>query len=139
MDYNYKISRSDKFVEAMNMELMEASVSIRVHVSGDFYSQEYLDKWFMIARNNPRQIFYGYTKSLSLDYRKRPRNFIIYLSDDQRVLQKEYKRFDGVATISFDKKPIPGFSKCRHQSDGIHCAHCGLCMKKKGKVYFDLH
>jgi len=139
MTYNYRISKSDRFVKLMNEELKEASLSVRIHVSGDFYSQKYLNKWLQIARMNPRQIFYCYTKSINLDFGKRPRNFIVYLSDDQRVLQKEYKRFDGVAAISFDKKPIRGFRLCRHQADSIHCAHCELCMHKGNRIYFDLH
>lgn len=37
---------------------------VRVHVSGDFFSQVYFDAWIDIARNNPMTIFYAYTKAL---------------------------------------------------------------------------
>ena len=140
MEYNYRVAKSDKFVERINHELKEASVYIRIHVSGDFYSQEYLEKWFKIARDNPKQVFYCYTKSIKLDYWGRPNNLIIYLSDDKLKLEKHYGRFDGVATISFDKKPIKGFTLCRHQrKEKLNCAYCGMCMKKHNHIYFNLH
>lgn len=37
---------------------------VRLHGSGDFYSQDYLDAWIAIAKKYPDIIFYGYTKSL---------------------------------------------------------------------------
>lgn len=37
---------------------------IRLHVSGDYFSQDYFDAWLIVARLNPGTIFYGYTKSL---------------------------------------------------------------------------
>jgi len=37
---------------------------VRLHVSGDFFSQPYFDAWVEVARLNPQIIFYGYTKSL---------------------------------------------------------------------------
>jgi hypothetical protein len=37
---------------------------VRVHVSGDFWSQAYLDAWLLVAKQRPRTTFYWYTKSL---------------------------------------------------------------------------
>ncbi len=39
---------------------------IRLHVSGDFFNQNYFDAWVIIAKNNPHLLFYTYTKSLQL-------------------------------------------------------------------------
>lgn len=39
---------------------------VRIHDSGDFYSEDYLDCWLEIAWRNPRVLFYCYTKSVSL-------------------------------------------------------------------------
>ena len=36
----------------------------RIHDSGDFFSQDYLDAWVMVAAQNKGIIFYAYTKSL---------------------------------------------------------------------------
>jgi hypothetical protein len=49
---------------------------VRLHDSGDFYSQEYLDAWKKIATALPDMVFYAYTKSLHLDlYSDKPENF----------------------------------------------------------------
>ena len=56
------------------------SSSIRVHDSGDFFSQEYMDTWFRIARAFPKKHFYAYTKSLHLGWREAPKNFQIIQS-----------------------------------------------------------
>jgi len=39
---------------------------VRLHDSGDFYNQEYLDKWAEVARALPEKIFYAYTKTLGI-------------------------------------------------------------------------
>lgn len=40
---------------------------VRIHDSGDFFSQEYLDAWKVIAAYFPATVFYAYTKSHHLD------------------------------------------------------------------------
>lgn len=37
---------------------------VRIHSSGDFYSQLYFDAWLRVATANPSLIFYAYTKAL---------------------------------------------------------------------------
>jgi hypothetical protein len=54
--------------------------AVRIHGSGDFYSQEYLDKWISIAKINPSIRFYCYTKSLHLDWSNLPANFVVIQS-----------------------------------------------------------
>lgn len=39
---------------------------VRIHVSGDFFSQTYFDAWLQVAKNNPSILFYAYTKALPL-------------------------------------------------------------------------
>jgi hypothetical protein len=48
--------------------------TIRIHDSGDFFSQAYLDAWFRIAATFPRKRFYAYSKSLHLDWSRCPSN-----------------------------------------------------------------
>jgi len=38
---------------------------VRVHDSGDFFSQDNFDAWLEVARRRPRTTFYAYTKSLA--------------------------------------------------------------------------
>lgn len=50
---------------------------VRVHDSGDFFSQAYLDAWLTIARAFPGTRFYCYTKSFHLDWSATPSNFAV--------------------------------------------------------------
>jgi hypothetical protein len=50
---------------------------VRVHDSGDFFSQDYLDAWLTIARAFPATRFYCYTKSFHLDWSRTPSNFAV--------------------------------------------------------------
>ena len=42
--------------------------AVRIHSEGDFYNQEYLNKWIRIAKLCKDISFYCYTKSLHLDW-----------------------------------------------------------------------
>lgn len=53
---------------------------VRVHDSGDFFSQKYMDAWFYIASKFPGKKFYAYTKSLHLDRSNQPDNFQVIQS-----------------------------------------------------------
>ncbi len=73
---NIRISRWNNFealsgksqkelVELINFSLPRKGIKlIRVHASGDFFSQTYFDAWLEVARLNPDLIFYAYTKAL---------------------------------------------------------------------------
>lgn len=65
---------------------------IRVHDAGDFYSQDYLNAWFEIARQVTDKTFYAYTKSLHLDFSARPRNFKVVRSEGGKWDHKIDKR-----------------------------------------------
>lgn len=54
--------------------------SIRIHDSGDFFSQAYLDAWCRIVAAFPDKRFYAYTKSLHLNFRAQPKNLRIVQS-----------------------------------------------------------
>ena len=39
---------------------------IRIHESGDFWTENYMKAWIMVAQSRPSQKFYAYTKSLGM-------------------------------------------------------------------------
>lgn len=49
-----------------NRYLGKKDILIRIHDSGDFYSQDYLMKWLDIMQSNPDIDFYAYTKQVSM-------------------------------------------------------------------------
>ena len=82
-EFNLKIVRGDlsTFVFLATEDLLKIKNKIiRVHDSGDFFSQKYMDAWFFLARSFPDKKFYAYTKSLHLDQSKCPENFQIVQS-----------------------------------------------------------
>jgi len=67
---NYALSLSDEFVNVLTneiqcLEIIYKNLIIRVHDTGDFYSEEYMDRWIEIAMACPTVVFYGYTKMIT--------------------------------------------------------------------------
>jgi hypothetical protein len=76
-------TKQDNFPQVMIAEIIKRKASvIRIHDSGDFYSREYLMKWFKIMEALPSVIFYAYSKSLPLlKGEKLPANFTLIKSE----------------------------------------------------------
>jgi hypothetical protein len=79
---NLEESLKDSFIPDMVKALTSARSYnvVRIHDSGDFYSQTYFDKWVAIAEALPNRIFYAYTKAHHLDMSKKPANLRIIRS-----------------------------------------------------------
>ena len=79
---NLEHTMSDSFITKMYLELSRKRkcTHIRIHTEGDFYNQEYLNRWKRIARIFPDKKFYAYTKALHLDFRNMPKNLKIIQS-----------------------------------------------------------
>jgi hypothetical protein len=80
-EFNYKQSKQHSFRNKAILDLQRLKAKyIRIHDSGDFYNQKYLDSWIAISKCFPDKVFYAYTKSLHLDFSKLPSNFKIIQS-----------------------------------------------------------
>ena len=81
-DNNLTHTRCAGFIAEMYYDIANKKqlTHVRVHTEGDFYSQEYLNKWARIARLFPDKQFYAYTKALHLDFGSLPANFKIIQS-----------------------------------------------------------
>jgi len=64
--------------------------TVRIHESGDFYSQAYVNKWLTIARIFPTIQFYAHTRSYMFDYSKAPKNIRFIASLDHDSLPAQY-------------------------------------------------
>jgi Gene product 88 len=54
-------------MEQLILASLPANVAlVRVHVSGDFYSETYFRAWMAVAVQRPETVFYAYTKSLKI-------------------------------------------------------------------------
>lgn len=80
--HNFNLLKAAKSVDEIS-RLIRGSMPlnatiIRIHVSGDFYSQAYFDAWVDVAKRNPNITFYAYTKALPFWIKRQdamPRNF----------------------------------------------------------------
>lgn len=88
-EHNLKIARTDlKDFEAKAIEDLNRinNKIVRLHDSGDFFSQDYYDCWNRIAKQFPDKIFYAYTKSLHLElWRDKAKNFKITQSEGGKL------------------------------------------------------
>lgn len=46
-------------------DLPQKATLVRIHISGDFFSQEYFDAWVAVANKRPSVTFYAYTKAIN--------------------------------------------------------------------------
>lgn len=62
--WNYQQSRQADFPDRLAREVRRKGCQvIRVHVSGDFYSPEYAEKWLWVMRQRPKPRYFFYTRS----------------------------------------------------------------------------
>ena len=59
---NRRFANSPKFVDYM-IEHIPKDCQFRIHVSGDFFSVEYIQKWIQIVASRQDVTFYAYTRS----------------------------------------------------------------------------
>jgi len=146
---NLNDSKREDFVHQM-IELISNKKSkyIRIHESGDFYSQKYLDKWIRIAESLPDKVFLAYTQMYSLDYSKKPDNMIIYWSiwpDSRNPPKNGLRAFvidpkNRLIGNSISNSDLVNAHVCKKGgSEKIKCNNCLYCFKGKGNVVFKLH
>lgn len=78
--------------------------AVRIHDAGDFFSYQYLVDWSEIAKNNPRILFYTYTKQVSQMKRAEkngliPNNFVFIYSmggKEDDLIETENDRHDDI-------------------------------------------
>ena len=71
---------------------------VRWHDAGDFFSKEYLDLAFDVARSNPDVQFYAYTKMGDVATADTPNNFIINFSSGAKRREEKKIEFHRNAT-----------------------------------------
>lgn len=141
-EINYNLSKDKNFSEIIESELATTDFKqIRVHESGDLYSQSYFNKWIDIANKVKNKIVYAYTKNYSLNLSDKPKNFILIFSDDNdkfTIKKLKEKGFNGKAkVVEKDYKLKKGEFLCN-----MSCKECNYCYTKPNKfkrVVFHKH
>lgn len=142
---NFKLSKKANFAKTMIEALSKIQHkvrAVRIHESGDFYNQEYLDKWVEVAKAFPKIMFTAYTKSLHLDFSKakKTKNMILFASIDPTtpdwMLKKNTLRHK--ATVIKPGCKVPrGYFECPGSCRKAACEHCYHCKTKS--VAFHQH
>ena len=60
-----KAGNIEKMTELIQTSIPFGTTIIRIHASGDFYTERYFLAWLNVAYNYPAIVFYGYTKAVS--------------------------------------------------------------------------
>ena len=156
---NFAKSKQENFSELMlgngNMRTFRGNERksrklLRLHVSGDFYDNEYTDKWKEIINQSPDWQFFGYTKSWRVkgmlkkleEIRDLP-NAKLFASTDDKT-GKPPTGWQEAAIVGMEqKKEKKGdrFLTCpEQQGTKKSCIDCGFCYRaSKGNVRFIIH
>ena len=147
---NLEDSKRADFVERMTATIRNASerckkahLIVRIHESGDFYNQEYADKWLAIAHaleDDARIVFINYTKSFPyFDGVALPSNFHIRASvwDDTRpeMLETIERNAWPIYTAVEKFTDADTFHQCRCED----CATCGKCWSAEPFIACEIH
>lgn len=132
---NLLFSKREDFVQQIVSYLEKRPETIvRLHESGDFYSQHYLEAWKAIARSLPSKTFYAYTKSYYMPH------FWDNMPDNMRIIQSVESRFPHMVdwnrstarVIERKEERLPFEFICPEQlakrlGRQLKCGECSLC------------
>jgi len=111
----------------------------RIHASGEYFSQEYVDFWTEIVESFPKIKFYSYTKmesKLDFSYIERLPNFNLIYS-----ILPNGKRNYGPEAEMLALSKATGFPICPYRKgmkNPPHCGKCKICLTHK-YVLFVIH
>ena len=138
-DRNFAIAKSGAFVDSIKNQLRVSKKCrfVRIHVAGDFFSQEYINQWVDIAKAFPGIKFYSYSKVFDIldlsEFNSLPNvNVIDSIAFDGGP---NFGKADRVKMLNDN-----GYRVCPAvKNKTIHCGkNCFICMKIE-KVCFNWH
>lgn len=142
-------SKSYLFVEEIIAEINKAKSkkevkAVRIHESGDFYSQEYLDKWVKIAKQLPDVKFYAFTKrkkDFDFTEAERTNNFVIIDSLKFNGLNYDTEHNIKLLKIKNPKAYIcPATVKgAANNTCGVSCEYCWSKSAQDNGILFIKH
>ena len=139
-EWRLKMSLKSDFANAVALELepkvrtatrLGKTLVIRIHDSGDFYSLEYINKWFKVMTQFPDVKFYSYTKMVPIfkQLKDIPINFTLIYSEgglaDKRI---DYKK-DRHSRVfeSLEQLKAAGYTDCTENDLNVYKSlKCGL-------------
>lgn len=140
---NFAISQENGFANEVCKELakMKNIRAVRIHESGDFYNQKYVNAWTKVAKTFPHLQFTFYTKSFHLfDFSKIRAlpNVTAFASVDPTTPKEvlaEAEGWEKATVIGKNSPALAGFFTCPGSCKS--CSHCYTV--KAGSVAFHRH
>ena len=135
----YKASLQDNFVATVVNELSSTRRSartVRIHESGEFYSQEYINKWQAIAEALPSFTFYAFTKRIKdFDFSslKALPNFVVI--DSLHFGRINY----GSPSSAPTNAHICPVTEHKSVTCGISCRYCMSKKAQANGIWFNKH
>jgi hypothetical protein len=100
--------------DLIERSLPRKSTLVRLHQSGDYYSQDYFDAWLLVAQRHPEIIFYGYTKALPFWIAR-----LSAIPDNLRLVASYGGRFDHLIEPHKLRTVTVVFSEAQAKSKGL--------------------
>jgi hypothetical protein len=131
------------FVQRVVAQILTQKIPyVRLHSCGEFYSQEYFDKWCQIAKCCKTTKFLAFTRNYDLNLTQAPTNFIVFYSIDDatKKINPTTKHLSHVVKTHEEVKHM------QKHKDGFFCASkchtCRACWNvgdKKIDIVFKQH
>lgn len=130
---NLEISKSPEFKNLMIQKLKRSRLPrMRIHESGDFFNQKYLNDWVAIIKQDPKRTFWAYTKSWKLNFTEALKLPNLYLRYSVDCTTKKYPRQDlphaAVSAVREDFFICPSTKVKGHtikcMKDCLYCIDC---------------
>ena len=144
---NFDRAKKDDFAAEMKKEIQDRKLTmVRIHESGDFFNQEYLDKWVEIIAACPETLFLCYTKSFPLDWTvalELPNFSILWSVDKTTTAAVPAKEGRYAVLVPRDDFPPENAETC--YTGKLKANYCGTtCIKcwiktNRTNIYFDQH
>lgn len=153
---NYLGSQDPSFVSDINGQIQRSKTlkAVRIHPSGDFYNEAYVEKWIEIVKANPDVQFWAYTRSWrvpnmvkSLETLSALPNIELFASIDKetRDAPEQPPSWLRVADVVEDWSTMDRtYVRCPNlRNKNITCSKCTYCFSKvttrKTNVVFEEH
>lgn len=116
---------------------------VRIHSSGDFFSEEYIKLWYKVIENNPHLNFYAYTKVDEIfSFENPPKNFNL-ISSWVKIGDKKYLNYGSLYYLMKIKAMAPEYEICpatdpRYKGKVKCNRDCNYCINNN-KILFVKH
>lgn len=104
--------------ELIQRSIPRKAIRVRIHASGDFFSQDYFDAWLQVARNNPNVVFYGNTKMLPLWIRR-----LHSIPSNLKLVASVGGKYDKLIVPHKLRKAVVVFSEDEANTRGLQIDH----------------